>query len=72
MKIKVKCNDKAKQVPVKIYKETENEVNVDSVVVSLRELSDKDFRMAIKIAKQYRKADKLLEDVMPITGGLHD
>lgn len=55
---------------VKIRKAPENnevKVNVvpghEQIIWSLRSLTDADFKEVVRAAKQYRKADKILEDL---------
>lgn len=69
--IKVKNSKKIDfSVPVRVEERT---VSIDKVVADLRELSESEFKYAIKIAKNYRKADKMLSSVSPeVYGGFYE
>lgn len=41
------------------------EVDVDHIVAELREVTDRDFRRIFLVARQYRKADKMLNKYSP-------
>ena len=71
-KISVK-NSKAFDFGVPVHIEKKQSATIDQVVADLRELSESEFKYAIKIAKNYRKADKMLSDVSPeVYGGMYE
>lgn len=41
------------------------EVGVDHIVAELREVTDRDFKRIFLVARQYRKADKMLNKYSP-------
>jgi len=71
MKIKVKKVQDF-DFGVSVHKVLEEKPTVDSVVADLRELGEEDFKKAVKIARQFRKADTMLDLAMPKWGGVYD